>query len=213
MSVKLFHLHWISGTLCSYTSAQSLPLHSNSPANTALRNDSQDQTQLAIQNFINSLKGGQGSSAGQQAQNTPFTTLPELLTPATTLPALDKASASTKEDLLVKHLPPALTFLEHDVDEIPDESDPEVLRSMAQALSEGQQTGILRRVLRSPQFVQSLASLTGAIREGGLPSVCEALGIKVANGGYTQQGGRIPLTGGAAVEAFLNGIKDSVSKT
>lgn len=124
---------------------------------------------------------------------------------------MEKQAASVKEDLLVQNLPPALLFLEHEVDELPDEHpDPEVLRSTAQALSVGQQTGILRRVLRSPQFVQSLASLTTAIRDGGLPSVCEALGIKVANGGYIQHGGGVPLSGGAAVEAFMKGIKDSV---
>ena len=179
-------------------------------------NDSQDQTQLAIQNFINSLKGGQASLSKVAAQrhDTPSTTLAELLTPTTTIAVMEKQAASVKEDLLVQNLPPALLLLEHEVDDLPDEQpDPEVLRSTAQALSEDQQTGILRRVLRSPQFVQSLASLTTAVRDGGLPSVCEALGIEVANGGYVQQGGGVPLSGGAAVEAFMEGIRDSIGRT
>lgn len=61
-------------------------------------------------------------------------------------------------------------------------------------------------MLRSPQFHQSLGSLTVALRDGGLPSIADALGIKVANGGLVR-GGNVPLGGGDAVEAFVEGVR------
>lgn len=73
-------------------------------------------------------------------------------------------------------------------------------------MSREQKERILAKVLRSPQFHQSLASLTGALREGGLPSIAEALGIKVEGGGLVK-GGAVPLGGGDAVEAFLEGVR------
>lgn len=57
-------------------------------------------------------------------------------------------------------------------------------------------------MIQSPQFQQSLASLTGALHEGGLPSISEALGVRVPGGGYN-------LAGGEAVKAFLDGIKEN----
>lgn len=50
-----------------------------------------------------------------------------------------------------------------------------------------------------------------ALRDGGLPSVSDALGIKVENGGFMRRGG-MPLGGGEAVDAFLNGIKKTVEE-
>jgi 26S proteasome regulatory subunit N13 len=67
----------------------------------------------------------------------------------------------------------------------------------------------VRRVLRSPQLTQSLGSLTVALRDGGLPTISEALGMKVANGGLIR-GGQMPLGGGEAVEAFVEGVKRTV---
>ena len=78
-------------------------------------------------------------------------------------------------------------------------------------LTFNQKKDILRRVLRSPQFTQSLASLTIALRDGGLPSLSEALNVPVKNGGYMRRGG-VPLGGGEAVECFLEGVKDVVKK-
>ena len=77
------------------------------------------------------------------------------------------------------------------------------------ALSLDQKKVILKRVLRSPQFHQSLGSLTVALRDGGLPSIADALGIKVANGGLVK-GGSVPLGGGDAVEAFVEGVRRAV---
>lgn len=75
-----------------------------------------------------------------------------------------------------------------------------------------QKKDILRKVLRSPQFHQSLSSLTVALRNGGLPSIGDALGVPLENGGYIKRGGHVPLGGGDAVEAFLNGIRTGVEK-
>jgi 26S proteasome regulatory subunit N13 len=50
------------------------------------------------------------------------------------------------------------------------------------------------------------------LRDGGLPSISEALDINVQNGGFMRRGG-VPLGGGDAVEAFLNGVKDQVKKS
>lgn len=80
-----------------------------------------------------------------------------------------------------------------------------------QALSVGEKREILRKVLRSPQFSQSLGSLTAAIRDGGLPSISDALKVPVENGGYIRRGG-VPVGGGDAVESFLNGAKAVVEK-
>lgn len=81
----------------------------------------------------------------------------------------------------------------------------------ASTLSLTEKKELLKRVLRSPQFAQSLASLTFALRDGGLPSISDALSIPVQNGGFMRRGG-VPLGGGEAVEVFLNGVKDLVRK-
>lgn len=80
-----------------------------------------------------------------------------------------------------------------------------------EALSLDQKKSILKRVLRSPQFHQSLGSLTMAIRDGGLPSIAEALGVGLQNGGLVK-GGSVPLGGGDAVEAFVEGVKKTVEQ-
>ena len=80
-----------------------------------------------------------------------------------------------------------------------------------EALSLDQKKDIVKKVLRSPQFVQSLSSLTQAIRDGGLPSISDALGIEVENGGFIKRGG-VPMGQGEAVEKFLEGIRRTVEK-
>jgi len=87
----------------------------------------------------------------------------------------------------------------------------EIAQAAIQALSIDQKKDVLKRVLRSPQLHQSLGSLTVALRDGGLPTVSEALKIKVANGGYIKHGG-MPLGAGEAVEAFLEGVKSTVQE-
>lgn len=157
------------------------------------------------------MKGGSGLGASAGQSDKLFTTLGDLLTPASTIPMLESADPSFIEELLVRHLPPALVFLEHQVDDPDAEADEDVLRAAVQALSLEQQKSIIERVLRSPQFSQGLGSLTSALRDGGLPTVSGALGVQVRNGGYAAGGAA--LTGGDAVEAFLDGVKETIKKS
>lgn len=152
--------------------------------------------QTIIQNFLRSMPGG--NSSGGQAQQKLFTTLQDLLPPTTTVAWIDQASEKTV-DQLMQYLPTNLATLASEGDDTPAPSN----------LSLQQKRDLVKRVLRSPQFTQSLASLTFALRDGGLPSIGEALNVPLQNGGYMRRGG-VPLGGGDAVEAFLNGVKDLV---
>jgi len=155
-----------------------------------------------IQNFIKSMPGGQSG-----AQESVFTTLADLLTPASTIPLIERAD-SASVDRLLEYLPPALVSLAQEADDaISTTQTTTRIEASLQAISLEQKKDILRRVLRSPQFSQSLSSLTIALRDGGLPTISEALSIPVRNGGYMRRGG-VPLGGGDAVEAFLDGVKD-----
>ena len=158
-----------------------------------------------VQDFLRSL-GGQRQS---QDPERPSTTLQDLLTPSTTLPVIESADESTADHLL-GFLPPALLLLAQGNAEASEaDTDPELAQAALLSLDLSQKKEILRKVLRSPQFMQSLASLTVALRDGGLPSISEALQIPVANGGYMRRGG-VPLGGGDAVEAFLDGVRQQV---
>ena len=167
----------------------------------------------AVQNFLRSMRGNQALQDSQaQPQSKPFTTLPDLLPSSTTIPFIDSADGKTVDNLL-SQLPPTLMLLAQEVDDI-SSVDPtsETAKAAMEALSLDQKRDILRKVLRSPQFHQSLSSLTVAIRDGGLPSIGDALGIPVENGGYIKKGGGVPLGGGEAVEAFIDGVKRAVEK-
>lgn len=166
---------------------------------------------MLVQNFLNSLKGTTGAGAGQRTQDKPFTTLSDLLPPSTTVDIIESADASVVDHLL-SFLPPILLLLAQEVDDLSSvDAGSETAQAAIQALSLEQKREILAQVLRSPQFSQSLGSLTVALRDGGLPSISDALGIKVRNGGF-MSGGAMPLGGGEAVEAFLEGIKAIVQE-
>lgn len=154
-----------------------------------------------VQNFARSIgnPAAQGGSR-QQVQSKLFTTLQDLLTPTSTIPYLDSISES-EIDRLLKYLPPQLLTLAKAAEEMPETSD----------LSLSRKKSIVARVLRSPQFTQSNASLTVALRDGGLPSIGDALGVPIQNDGY-MRGGAVPLGGGEAVEAFLEGVKAAAQK-
>ena len=160
-----------------------------------------------IQNFIRSMPGGHPGS-----QESLFTTLADLLTPASTLPCIELADTTTV-DRLLEYLPPSLVSLAQEADDVVSTrtQDSTPIEASLQAITLEQKKEILRRVLRSPQFSQSLSSLTTALRDGGLPSLSEALSIPVRNGGFMRRGG-VPLGGGDAVEAFLDGVKEHVEK-
>jgi 26S proteasome regulatory subunit N13 len=162
-----------------------------------------------VQNLLQSLQ----TNRGGQPEDKLFPTLPDLLTPASTLPVIESADMDTVDNLL-SFLPSSLALLAQDLeDEVSETGDanPELAEAIMQSLSLEQKKDILRRVLRSPQFMQSLGSLTVALRDGGLPSISEALQIKVKNGGYMRHGG-MPLGGGSAVEAFIEGVKQHVEE-
>ena len=165
-----------------------------------------------VQNFLKSLQGNQNlGGSGNSAQGKTFTTLSDLLPPSTTVPVAEKASPEAV-DRLLGFLPPTLLLLAQEADDI-SEVDPnsETAQAAIQALSIEQKRDILKRVLRSPQLSQSLGSLTVALRDGGLPSISEALKVKIENGGFMRRGG-MPLGGGEAVEAFLTGVKNDVEE-
>ena len=162
-----------------------------------------------IHNFLKSVEGTQ---AGQPTpQGNLFTTLADLLTPTSTIPIVDSAGESTIDGLL-EFLPPTLLALAQEADDTAaNRVDGPTVNTATQGPGLEQKKDVLCRVLRSPQFSQSLSSLTIALRDGGLPSISEALNISVQNGGFMRRGG-VPLGGGDAVEAFLNGVKDHVKK-
>jgi 26S proteasome regulatory subunit N13 len=160
-----------------------------------------------IQNFLKSIPGGRPG-----AQESLFTTLADLLTPASTIPFIESADTATV-DRLLEYLPPSLVSLTQEAHDVISTTtqDPTPIEASLQAITLEQKKDILRRVIRSPQFSQSLSSLTIALRDGGLPSLSEALNVPVRNGGFMRRGG-VPLGGGDAVEAFLDGVKEFVEK-
>jgi 26S proteasome regulatory subunit N13 len=142
-----------------------------------------------------------------------FTTLPDLLPTSVTVPTVDSATPQQIDNLL-SYLPPTILLITQEAMESIDgmvEPNSEIASAALQALSLDQKKDILRRVLRSPQFHQSLGSLTMAIRDGGLPSIADALGVQLQNGGLVR-GGSVPLGGGDAVEAFIQGVKKTVEE-
>jgi len=180
-------------------------------------NDSNTTSQMnnAVQDFLSSL-GATGASGGaaSSTRGTAFTTLPDLLASSTTIPMIDTAEESFIDNLLIKELPPALIALEMDPDSSEvEELDHETIEAVVMSLEPEKKREIVKKVLRSPQFAQSLMSLTGALRDGGVPNVSQALRIQVKNGGYTGPDRRVPLEGADAVEAFLEGTKESIKKS
>ncbi|KAL4886543.1 proteasome complex subunit Rpn13 ubiquitin receptor-domain-containing protein [Aspergillus karnatakaensis] len=157
-----------------------------------------------VQDFLRSLGGGNQSPAAEQ----PFTTLQDLLPPATTLPYLETLDGEGVDNLL-KFLPQDLLVLALQVETPTTYHGSESAQDVLSALNLSQKKNILQKVLRSPQFSQSLASLTIAIRDGGLPSISEALKVPVENGGFMRRGG-VPLGGGDAMKAFIQGVRDHV---
>ena len=142
----------------------------------------------------------------QQAAEKPYPHLTHLLPTSITVPMLEQASEEYVDNLL-KFLPPALITMDNESSSEPTPAEMAIARGM----SLRSKKRLLTTVLRAPQFYQALASLTMALRDGGLPSIADALGIKVSNNGY-MKGGAMPLGGGEAVETFVNGVKESVER-
>lgn len=162
-----------------------------------------------VQGLLQSL---QGNRDVQSSTEKSFPTLSDLFAPACTLPLIESADME-RVDHLLSFLPSSLVLLAQELDEeVPEtEGNPELAQAVMQSLSLEQKKDILRKVLRSPQFMQSLGSLTVALRDGGLPSISEALNIDVKNGGFMRRGG-MPIGGADAIEAFLEGVKQHVDE-
>lgn len=129
---------------------------------------------------------------------------------------VDNIAASNPErlDALLGLLPPAVVVLSgNNPDAYDGRSEPsaEAVEAARASLSLERKKVLIKKVLRSPQFSQALGTLTQALRDGGLPGVADALGIKVQNGGYLPGGG-MPMGGGKAVEAFVEGVKGKVQE-
>ncbi|GAP86198.1 putative oocyte membrane protein [Rosellinia necatrix] len=165
----------------------------------------------AVRNFLDSLKGG-SHAAANQGEGKLYPLLSDLLTPPTTVP-MARTATEERVNHLLGFLPPAVVVLSQQSDHGNHLAEPsaDAVEAAKAAMSLGQKKALIEKVLRSPQFHQSLTSLTMALRDGGLPTVADALSIKVENGGY-MRGSQMPLGGGDAVEAFVEGVKRTVQE-
>lgn len=115
-------------------------------------------------------------------------------------------------DSLLSYLPPSVLVMAANPSEAVDtknEPGAAAVENAKASMSLDDKRSLLKKVLRSPQLHQALGTLTMALRDGGLPSIADALGVQVENGGYIQDGA-VPLGGGQAVKAFVEGVEKSV---
>ncbi|KAK0392603.1 hypothetical protein NLU13_2098 [Sarocladium strictum] len=165
----------------------------------------------AVRNFLQSL-GGQSGPGGQSQQSAdkPYPYLNHLLPTSITVPLVDKASEEFLDSLL-SYLPQSIIVLATGSPDYDGTGEPSAaaVETAKASLSLEDKRSLLKKVMRSPQLNQALASLTMALRDGGLPSIADALGYQVQNGGYFQGSG-MPMGGGQAVEAFVEGVKKTV---
>lgn len=176
----------------------------------------------AVRNLLASLAG---SELGQQQRQQPiagklYPQLGDLLRTSVTVPVIESLGEA-EIDNLISFLPPKLIILHaarHDL--VPLEilehtgkvsAGDSIVEESLELLGPELKRDLVVQVLRSPMFLQSLQTISRAISEGGLPSIAEALGIEVENGGRIR-GGAAPLGGGDALEAFVNGVKKAVQK-
>ncbi|RSM16074.1 hypothetical protein CDV31_004691 [Fusarium ambrosium] len=168
----------------------------------------------AVRNFLESLRGQSGLAGGQQQRggDKAYPYLNHLLPTSITVPMIDSATEEFA-DTLISYLPPTVVVLASGSSDVDGKSDPSAaaVEAAKASLSLDDKRSLLKKVLRSPQFNQALASLTMAIRDGGLPSIADALGVKVQDGGYLRGSG-MPMGGGQAVEAFVEGVKKTVEE-
>jgi 26S proteasome regulatory subunit N13 len=173
-----------------------------------------------VGNLLTSLRQQREADSTSQPPENLFTTLSDLLSPETGVPVIAAAPTELLDALLMQ-LPGAALLPE--LSASASASASEVVSDAASgtasgaaseaaaiaSLSDEQKRRVITRVLRSPQFLQSLGVLTLALRDGGLPTVAGALGVRVENGGYVP-GSTVPLGGGDAVEAFVKGVEKAV---
>lgn len=193
--------------ILNHRSSFNTELTSNS--NAALSTEAPTDAQTAVNNFLASLRGNnnlaQGEEGGEGQGQGPYTTLSDLLTTSTTIPVINNATEAQLDNFL-SYLPPTVLLLAQESSAQIDgmvEPTSGTAQAALEALSVSQKRAILKKVLHSPQFSQGLGSLTMALQQGGLPSVAEALKIKIDNKAMFAQGGE-------AVRHFVEGIKKSV---
>ncbi|OAL39887.1 hypothetical protein AYO20_00799 [Fonsecaea nubica] len=161
-----------------------------------------------VRNFLQSMEQRPQHQAPQEKL---FTSLGDLLTGSSTLPLIESADDKLL-DRLFECLPTHLSEMVRasvDTSSLQDPNSAPEQRDAVKRQLTNCKKALLRRVLHTPQFTQSLSSLTIALREGGLPIVSETFKIPVRNGGYLRHGG-VPMGGGEAVEAFIAGVKKDV---
>lgn len=180
-----------------------------STSNAALSTEAPADAQTAVNNFLASLRGNnnlaQGEEGGEGQGQGPYTTLSDLLTTSTTIPIINNVTEAQLDNFL-SYLPPTVLLLAQESSAQIDgmvEPTSGTAQAAMEALSVSQKRAILKKVLHSPQFSQGLGSLTMALQQGGLPSVAEALKIKIDNKAMFAQGGE-------AVRHFVEGIKKAV---
>ena len=135
--------------------------------------------------------GATGARSRPPPENV-FTTLSDLLAPETSVPVVSSAPDALLDALLAQlpaaallpepHSPPAAAAPSPST---PSSSEPATAEALA-AMAPARKRAVLARVLHGPQLAQALVALTSALREGGLPTVSGALGVRVENGGYKQ---------------------------
>lgn len=162
--------------------------------------------------------GTQGAVVTDEpAAESSFPLLSDLLVPSVTVPTVAQASEQ-QVDRLLDHLPPVLLILEQqeitgdysmDTATLGAASEASAAAAIKATMSLASKKALLQRVLHSPQFAQNLQGLSMALRDGGLPSIASALEIPVVNNGCLP-GTSVPLGGGAAVKAFVEGVKKTV---
>ncbi|CAK7274610.1 hypothetical protein SEPCBS57363_006252 [Sporothrix epigloea] len=172
-----------------------------------------------VRNLLASL-GQQGTDtgtdanggAGGRSREKTYPLLNDLLETSVTIPMIRNAREEYVDSVL-NYVPSAVIILSQrgpseDDGELVEENDDASFAAMA-TMTLSEKKSLLEKVLRSPQFSQSLTSLSMAIRDGGLPSIAEALGCPVKNQGFLPRSS-IPMGGAEAVEAFVEGVKTAV---
>jgi 26S proteasome regulatory subunit N13 len=167
------------------------------------------EASAAVQNLLKSMQGTEIPGGRSQTFSGVSLTLLDLLPPSSTIPVIDAADESLIHNLL-SQLPPDLLIYsqENDSSDLSNIS-PGRIKALLEAWSLEQKKDVLKRVLRSPHFSQSLLGLTSAIRDGGLPAISDALAIPVENNGYMRNS-ELAMSGSLAMEAFLTGVKTAL---
>ena len=168
---------------------------------------------------MNSLQGGSGVGAGASnsiSRDKAYPNLSHLLPTSVTVPMVDTIATSSPDrlDSLLSFLPSSIIVLSgsnpSDYDGKNEPSAEAVTRAKASMSLEAKKS-LVKKVLRSPQFHQGLVAISKALYDGGLPGISDALGVEVENNGYMKNM-PMPVGGGQALEAFVDGVKNTVQK-